>query len=66
MEHLLCQSLQNMQMWTDFGAILKDETRINKKDLLKRKQTKDKLQPYKENAGDESSPVFRLEEIQIR
>lgn len=52
-----------MQMWTDFGAILKDETQINKKDLLKRKQTKDKLQPYKEKAGDESSPVFRLEEI---
>ena len=38
MQMLLCTSLQDKQLWTAFGDILKDETKLSKADLLNRRK----------------------------
>jgi len=34
MAKLLCESLQDTLIWNEFGTILKNETRMSKKELL--------------------------------
>ena len=38
MQMLLCTSLQDKQLWSAFGDILKDETKLSKADLLSRRK----------------------------
>jgi predicted glycosyl hydrolase (DUF1957 family) len=54
MARLLCESLQDAQIWSEFGSILKNETKLSKKELLR---------IGKENTSKQTKPLTEYNQL---